>query len=1333
MEEKNKNNEFINHKNIIIPKLKNNYKYEVKKKYISQNPLLSSKNNSSTNDTYLNMNKYIKPFNTNFKNIENKNSILEKDNNYQNNQNLEDNNFNDKRKNILEDKNYFREKGNKCINNVEKDEEELVTSFEKKPSEILSPKTISEDSFLTEISNYTHNQNLNDEKDNNEEDIVNYEKQDCFQNLDKNENSRNYNNKEKEDQNKKNLSFFNKFNNNKKLNDYKMNAYKKTVSETFCKDKKNNKLKNNELKENYRPIINEYNQKKKKTIIKKENECFNQNSNYDKEININEKNNFENFFLNNTINEKNNCENAFLNNTINKNKRHLKNKSNLEKNSIFNISNIYIPVNQRKNYGTNKKIKGDTKEEIFDTANNINKKNILFNSTELNYNIKKQLTNRLESIKKIKHNKNDSIVRKNNNDSIGISKNILNNINNDQTDKEEKRSEIVTSCKKENHFTNNNNSFKDNKCLKYNKNTVLKKSYIKIHRNFENKISFLENKFDKLNITNINFYKNKTVKSNNKNKSQNNNNKLFLSIDELNDIKKIKNTSDVSKVSTFKSRIIYEPKKPSRVKSKNKNNKQLLYNRASYDPNNSNYNLIRKKKLLKQCLTSIDLLNKNDKNNMNLNNVLNKHIRNNSGVSYYDISEKSKKNNEFNPNKLRNIIKNKLILNNNNSHSIDRNSVNMKIINSLSRSYESNFYPKLNKNMPNTLNDKNLDLKLHIIKNKDMVNNNINKTPRKTILNNNTYLNHTIRENDKRKLNIFANNINNINNYLDINDPILKYNNRTNKDNFLSQTNNINIINTNNNKNYINKERMTFFPQQRNLSLELDNQFHKINTLNIHNYQNQPNLISFNNNNNLFENNELYNLRQSLNNNNSCFGVNLNLLNYLNQQKINGLIISINIEDLILLLEKFNNIIFNFNNNKRVVNNECFEFWNYYYNSSLYCQLEKLYINNLDSNTIRISINYCLMSIIILYDYSFEINTLKNEFVVINNILKLNYMNLMLISEHTLKIISSPKMQMNNNNNLYNNFLILKLYNIIDLFRKRGGFNNDFIEIKSFTLINDLDMTNIEKISYNTNLIIQYLRYILKNYQTSKNDVLTSFFKKIKEKTYEEINAFFRDKIYRIVNKKASFLSSIYLNNLKMNNLNSNSLINKFKFRTLPAPYLRTKNNKNYSLVLDLDETLIHFKQGNSDEEGVVRIRPGINKFLEEVGKLYELIIFTTSTQEYADLLIDSIEEDKIYFDHRLYREHTIIIDNNFVKDLTRIGRPIDKIIIIDDNPENFKLQKENGIVIKPFYGKDDSDKALYNLIPILKSIAIDGKDVRVGLNNYKNDILKNITSDGYN
>jgi hypothetical protein len=63
--------------------------------------------------------------------------------------------------------------------------------------------------------------------------------------------------------------------------------------------------------------------------------------------------------------------------------------------------------------------------------------------------------------------------------------------------------------------------------------------------------------------------------------------------------------------------------------------------------------------------------------------------------------------------------------------------------------------------------------------------------------------------------------------------------------------------------------------------------------------------------------------------------------------------------------------------------------------------------------------------------------------------------------------------------------------------------------------------------------------------------------------------------------------------------------------------------------------------------------------------------------------------------------------------------------------PQNFKLQKENGIFIKTFYGEDKNDTALIDLLPILIEIAsvntID-VDVRSELKKYSGYILKKIT-----
>ena len=62
--------------------------------------------------------------------------------------------------------------------------------------------------------------------------------------------------------------------------------------------------------------------------------------------------------------------------------------------------------------------------------------------------------------------------------------------------------------------------------------------------------------------------------------------------------------------------------------------------------------------------------------------------------------------------------------------------------------------------------------------------------------------------------------------------------------------------------------------------------------------------------------------------------------------------------------------------------------------------------------------------------------------------------------------------------------------------------------------------------------------------------------------------------------------------------------------------------------------------------------------------------------------------------------------------------------------PQNFRLQKENGIFIRTFYGEDSEDTALLDLIPILTKIAEDKvRDVRVSLNKFRDEILRRISS----
>jgi len=157
-----------------------------------------------------------------------------------------------------------------------------------------------------------------------------------------------------------------------------------------------------------------------------------------------------------------------------------------------------------------------------------------------------------------------------------------------------------------------------------------------------------------------------------------------------------------------------------------------------------------------------------------------------------------------------------------------------------------------------------------------------------------------------------------------------------------------------------------------------------------------------------------------------------------------------------------------------------------------------------------------------------------------------------------------------------------------------------------------------------------------------------------------------------------------------------------------------------YTLVLDLDETLVHYFE--VDGQGRFGCRPGMTEFLQSMSDLgYELVIFTAATQDYADWVIGEIDPDGLIH-HRLYRQNALPWGPLFAKDLCRLGRDMERTLIIDNVQENFMFQPDNGIFISTWYD-DPYDAALPELTPLLEELITTRAKVPEILDKYREEI----------
>uniref|UniRef100_A0AAR2KK83 Mitochondrial import inner membrane translocase subunit TIM50 n=1 Tax=Pygocentrus nattereri TaxID=42514 RepID=A0AAR2KK83_PYGNA len=121
-----------------------------------------------------------------------------------------------------------------------------------------------------------------------------------------------------------------------------------------------------------------------------------------------------------------------------------------------------------------------------------------------------------------------------------------------------------------------------------------------------------------------------------------------------------------------------------------------------------------------------------------------------------------------------------------------------------------------------------------------------------------------------------------------------------------------------------------------------------------------------------------------------------------------------------------------------------------------------------------------------------------------------------------------------------------------------------------------------------------------------------------------------------------------------------------------PAKYLLPEVSiKDYGkncVVIDLDETLVH------------------------------------SSFKYADPVADLLDQWGV-FRVRLFRESCVFHRGNYVKDLSRLGRQLSKVIIVDNSPASYIFHPENAVPVRSWFD-DMTDTELLDLLPLFEGLS---------------------------
>ena len=148
------------------------------------------------------------------------------------------------------------------------------------------------------------------------------------------------------------------------------------------------------------------------------------------------------------------------------------------------------------------------------------------------------------------------------------------------------------------------------------------------------------------------------------------------------------------------------------------------------------------------------------------------------------------------------------------------------------------------------------------------------------------------------------------------------------------------------------------------------------------------------------------------------------------------------------------------------------------------------------------------------------------------------------------------------------------------------------------------------------------------------------------------------------------------------------------------------------TLVINLEGILLS-KDFQAGQGVILHLRPGFNKFIEEMSKKYEIVVYSSEDSQFLTEAIQTIDPNMRFFQWCFGREFMVKKDGKQIKDLSLLNRDLRKVVVVDFDSENYNNNNPNLLIVDKYNGEERENNLEY-LKLILDQLSGEGvKDVR--------------------